>query len=161
MGVKKSTVCTRASSAVSLYTPASSAVSNPIRTFSSAQRGTLASTWSKTFGLSLDAQPAAFTCAVSFFSEVPSMVRLRAFTIIAGMRRTSLFSAALLLALAFTLVSREPQTDPRLKKASRAARAQPAGSRSTWRGRPPTSAISTGTCWRPRLRTTTKRFPRS
>ena len=37
------------------------------------------------------------------------------------MRRTSLFSAALLLALAFTLVSREPQTDPRLKKASRAS----------------------------------------
>ena len=36
------------------------------------------------------------------------------------MRRTSVFSAALLLALAFTLVSREPQTDPRLKKASRA-----------------------------------------
>jgi hypothetical protein len=36
------------------------------------------------------------------------------------MRRTSPFSAALLLALAFTLVSREPQTDPRLKKASRA-----------------------------------------
>ena len=36
------------------------------------------------------------------------------------MQRTSVFSAALLLALAFTLVSREPQTDPRLKKASRA-----------------------------------------
>ena len=36
------------------------------------------------------------------------------------MSRTSLFSALLLLGLAFTLVSREPQTDPRLKKASRA-----------------------------------------
>jgi len=36
------------------------------------------------------------------------------------MRRTSLFSAALLLALALSLVSREPQTDPRLKKGSRA-----------------------------------------
>jgi len=36
------------------------------------------------------------------------------------MRRTSVFSAFLLLGLAFTLVSREPQTDPRLKKASRA-----------------------------------------
>jgi hypothetical protein len=36
------------------------------------------------------------------------------------MRRTTFFSAALLLALAITLVSREPQpTDPRLKKASR------------------------------------------
>ena len=37
------------------------------------------------------------------------------------MRRTTVFSALLLLALALTLVSREPQTDPRLKKASRAA----------------------------------------
>ena len=37
------------------------------------------------------------------------------------MRRTSVFSAFLLLGLALTLVSREPQTDPRLKKASRAA----------------------------------------
>src|ERR1035441_264042 len=81
IGVKKSTVCTRASSAVRLYTPASSAVSNPIRTFSSAQRGTVASTWSKTFGLSLEAQPAAFTCAVSFLSEVPSIVWGRAFTV--------------------------------------------------------------------------------
>jgi hypothetical protein len=36
------------------------------------------------------------------------------------MRRIPLLSAALLLVLAFTLVSREPQTDPRLKKASRA-----------------------------------------
>ena len=46
-------------SGVSLYTPASSAVSNPTSTFSFAQRGIRASTWSKTFGLSLDAQPAA------------------------------------------------------------------------------------------------------
>jgi hypothetical protein len=37
------------------------------------------------------------------------------------MRRTSVFSAFLLLGLALTLVSREPQTDSRLKKASRAA----------------------------------------
>ena len=36
------------------------------------------------------------------------------------MRRTPSSPAVLLLALAFTLVSREPQTDPRLKKASRA-----------------------------------------
>jgi len=35
------------------------------------------------------------------------------------MPRTSFFSAFLLLALALTLVSREPQTDPRLKKALR------------------------------------------
>ena len=66
MGVKKSTVCTRAHSGVSLYTPASSAVSNPTSTFSFAQRGIRASTWSKTFGLSLEAQPAADVCAVSF-----------------------------------------------------------------------------------------------
>ncbi|HUI54221.1 MAG TPA: C45 family peptidase [Bryobacteraceae bacterium] len=37
------------------------------------------------------------------------------------MRRTPVFCALLLLAAAFTLVSREPQADPRLKKASRAA----------------------------------------
>jgi hypothetical protein len=36
------------------------------------------------------------------------------------MRRTSLLSAVLLLAVAFSLVSREPQADPRLKKAWRA-----------------------------------------
>src|ERR1035437_5827163 len=129
MGVKKSTVCTRASSAVSLYTPASSAVSNPISTFSSAQRGTVAKTWSKPFGLSLDAQPAALTWAVSFLSWVVSGIRpplpngcgSLAFTIIAGMRRTTVFSALLPLAFALTLAAREPQTDPRLKKASRAA----------------------------------------
>jgi hypothetical protein len=37
------------------------------------------------------------------------------------MRRTAVLSAGLLLVLGFTLVSREPQTDPRLKKASRAS----------------------------------------
>jgi hypothetical protein len=57
-----------------LYTPASSAVSNPISTFSSAQRGTLAKTLSNNFGLSLDAQPAAFTCAVSLRSCVRSSI---------------------------------------------------------------------------------------
>lgn len=36
------------------------------------------------------------------------------------MRRTAVLSALLLLGLAFTLVSKNPQTDPRLKKASRA-----------------------------------------
>src|ERR1035441_4463775 len=35
------------------------------------------------------------------------------------MRRTAVFSAVLLLALGCTLVSREPGTDPRLRKASR------------------------------------------
>src|SRR6202142_2663328 len=64
MGVKKSTVCTSAPSGESLYTPASSAVSNPTSTFSFAQRGIRASTWSKTFGLSFDAQPAEEEAAV-------------------------------------------------------------------------------------------------
>ncbi|MEO8368802.1 MAG: C45 family peptidase [Candidatus Solibacter sp.] len=36
------------------------------------------------------------------------------------MRRTAVFSAVLLLAIAFSLISREPQIDPRLKKAARA-----------------------------------------
>src|ERR1051326_909330 len=72
MGVKKSTVCTRASSAVSLYTPASSAVSNPTSTFSSAHRGTAGRTRSNNFGLSFDAQPAALTWAVSLGNRVVS-----------------------------------------------------------------------------------------
>src|SRR5260370_40917547 len=42
------------------------------------------------------------------------------------MRCTAVFSAALLLALGATLVSREPQTDQRLRKASRA------GERNGW-----------------------------
>ena len=37
------------------------------------------------------------------------------------MRRTAVFSAVLLMAVGFTLVSREPQIDPRLRKASRAS----------------------------------------
>src|SRR5579859_5136050 len=65
IGVKKSTVWTRAHSGVSLYTPASSDVSNPISTLLFGQRGMRWSTWSKTFGLSLDAQPAARTLAVN------------------------------------------------------------------------------------------------
>src|SRR5262245_48287119 len=71
MGVKKSTVCTRARLSVSLYTPASSLVSKPTSTFSFGTRGKLASTLSKTFGLSLDAQPAAFTCAVNLAFKLP------------------------------------------------------------------------------------------
>jgi hypothetical protein len=61
IGVKKSTVCTRARSALNRYTPASSAVSKPIRTFGLAIRGIALSTLSNNFGLSFDAQPAAFT----------------------------------------------------------------------------------------------------
>src|SRR5947207_14270162 len=69
MGVKKSTVCTRAHSGESLYTPASSAVSNPTSTLGSAQRGTVARTRSNNFELSLLAQPAALTWAVNFFMD--------------------------------------------------------------------------------------------
>src|SRR4249920_1739593 len=66
MGVKKSTVWTRASSSEKRYTPASSAVSKPTRTLGSTILGIALSTLSNNFGLSLDAQPAAFTWAVSF-----------------------------------------------------------------------------------------------
>src|ERR1035441_4684264 len=117
MGVKKSTVCTRASSGVSLYTPASSAVSNPISTFSSAQRGTLAKTLSNNLGLSLDAQPPAFTWAVNFRVCVCGSIDPYYNN---GVRRTSIWVSALLLGFAATLISRDPAADPRLKKASRA-----------------------------------------
>ena len=49
---------------------------------------------------------------------VVSSMRL---TIIAGMRRTSLFASVLLVGLAFTLISRD--ADPRLKKAGAGERA--------------------------------------
>lgn len=78
MGVKKSTVCTRASEGDSWYTPASSDVSKPTRTFALVRRGMRLSTWSKTFGLSLLAQPAALICAVSFReSDTSCSVRWR------------------------------------------------------------------------------------
>src|SRR5260370_40641316 len=64
MGVKKSTVCTNASSGEILYTPASSAVSKPIRTFGSSCLGNCPRIESSAAGLSLDAQPADFTDAV-------------------------------------------------------------------------------------------------
>src|SRR5712692_4320515 len=65
MGVKKSTVCTRARSSATRYTPASSLVSNPTRTFGSVCRGRRRNTESSRLGLSLAAQPAALTMAVS------------------------------------------------------------------------------------------------
>src|SRR5215813_7517377 len=61
MGVKKSIVWTSARSGVSWYTPASSAVSKPTSTFGSCCRANFPSTESSAAGLSLDAQPAAFT----------------------------------------------------------------------------------------------------
>src|SRR5258708_10537877 len=64
MGVKKSTVCTNASSGEILYTPASSAVSKPTRTFGSCCLGNFPSMESSAAGLNLDAQPADFTEAV-------------------------------------------------------------------------------------------------
>src|SRR5580765_8614976 len=65
MGVKKSTVCTSAWLAEILYTPASSALSKPTRTFGSFCRANFPSTASSAAGLSLLAQPAALTCSVS------------------------------------------------------------------------------------------------
>ena len=121
IGVKKSTVCTRASSAVSLYTPASSAVSNPTSTFSSASAARapapgpkpLDSAW--TLNPRLSRAPSA--CATEWFSHA-------SITIIAGCDDLPSSAAVLLLAVAFTLVSREPQADPRLKKRFRAPRAE-------------------------------------
>src|SRR5260370_109209 len=66
IGVKKSTVCTSAISAPSLYTPASSLVSNPTSTLGSVCRGKPRKTESNKLGLSFAAQPAALTIAVSF-----------------------------------------------------------------------------------------------
>jgi hypothetical protein len=65
MGVKKSTVWTSACVPEILYTPASSAVSKPTSTFGSFCRANFPSTASSAAGLSLLAQPAAFTCSVS------------------------------------------------------------------------------------------------
>src|SRR6266481_2021707 len=73
MGVKKSTVCTRASSLEILYTPASSAVSKPTSTFGSCCRANFPSTASSAAGLSLLAQPAAFTCSVRRYVLVSDM----------------------------------------------------------------------------------------
>src|SRR5205807_1288858 len=66
IGVKKSTVCTSAISSPSLYTPASSLVSNPTSTLGSLARGKPRKTESSKLGLSFAAQPAALTIAVSF-----------------------------------------------------------------------------------------------
>src|SRR6185437_6182000 len=65
MGVKKSTVWTSACVAEILYTPASSAVSKPTSTLGSSCRANFPSTASSAAGLSLLAQPAAFTCSVN------------------------------------------------------------------------------------------------
>src|SRR5450432_119847 len=65
MGVKKSTVWTKALSGPSRYTPPSSACSKPTRTFGSCCRANFPSTVSSTAGLSLEAQPAALTFSVS------------------------------------------------------------------------------------------------
>src|SRR5262245_43841625 len=66
MGVKKSTVCTRAISSVTLYTPASSAVDVSTRRFGSFCGGRSARACPNTVGLIFDAQPAQATRLVSF-----------------------------------------------------------------------------------------------
>src|SRR6267142_4802022 len=69
-GVKKSTVCTSARSSLIRYTPASSLVLKPTSTFGSVGRGRRRSIESSVPGLSLAAQPAALTMAVSFTGSV-------------------------------------------------------------------------------------------
>src|SRR2546429_7680378 len=66
MGVKKSTVCTRAISSVTLYTPASSAVEVSTKRFGSCCGGSSARACPSTVGLILEAQPAQATRLVSF-----------------------------------------------------------------------------------------------
>src|SRR5438067_9772444 len=58
MGVKKSTVCTSAQSLVRRYTPASSALAEPMRTFGSRNFGSCRKTCDRAFWLNLDAHPA-------------------------------------------------------------------------------------------------------
>ena len=70
IGVKKSTVCTNANSSPSRYTPASSLVLNPTSTFGSVGSGRRRSIEASVPGLSLAAQPAALTIAVSFTESV-------------------------------------------------------------------------------------------
>src|ERR1041385_1147436 len=81
----------------------------------------LASAWSKTFGLSLDAQPAAFTCAVNFFAVNFSPSPLIIGEVGGHMRSSAGFTLVLLFGAAVALVSREPQADPRMKNAFRRA----------------------------------------
>src|SRR5258707_7073440 len=116
IGVKKSTVCTRARLSDNLYTPASSLVSKPTSTFSFGTRGKFASTLSKTFGLSLDAQPAAFTCAVNFALNLPPS-HLIIGEVGGHVRRSAGLTLVLLFGAAVALVSREPQADPRMRHA--------------------------------------------
>ena len=58
MGVKKSTVCTSAQSLVRRYTPASSALTEPTRTFGSRNFGSCRKTCDRAFWLNFDAHPA-------------------------------------------------------------------------------------------------------
>src|SRR5260370_39782554 len=64
--VKKSTVCTRARSSLIRYTPASSLVLKPTSTFGSVGSGRRRNIESSVPGLSLAAQPAPLTMALSF-----------------------------------------------------------------------------------------------
>src|SRR6266851_5409451 len=66
MGVKKSTVWTRAISSVILYTPASSAVEVSTKRFGSCCGGSSARACPNPMGLILEAQPAQATRLVSF-----------------------------------------------------------------------------------------------
>src|SRR6202140_5065243 len=69
MGVKKSTVCTRARLSLIRKTPASSLVSNPTSTFGFVCRGSFLRTASRVAGFNFAAHPAAFAIDVSFRAE--------------------------------------------------------------------------------------------
>jgi len=70
------------------------------------------------------------------------------------MRRSApLLAVLLLLGLAFTLVSREPQVDPRLKKAFRKAGPERMDLRASGRQRRRKSVFSTVIYWLPRFAT--------
>src|ERR1700690_3224769 len=83
MGGKRPTVWTSAISGVRRYTPASSAWSKPTSTLGSCCRANFPSTVSSAAGLSLEAQPAAFTDSVSrngLLSDMELLYRVVGFT---------------------------------------------------------------------------------
>ena len=74
IGVKKSAVRTTAMSSVIRYTPTSSALAWPIRTFGSVMSGSCPSTWDRSDGLNFAAQPAQVESSVSLISILTSKI---------------------------------------------------------------------------------------
>src|SRR6185437_2144810 len=79
MGVRKSTVWTRAISSERRYTPASSLVSKPTSKFGSFGRGRRRSTESKRPGLNFAAQPAALAADVKRTGSAKADALLQSF----------------------------------------------------------------------------------